>query len=393
MKISFLYTNAFSTVGGLQRFNQIFLKAMTSLFKEGEVSVYSCSLADKYKDLEPIRNTKQIAAEGSRIRFLINAFNGSKNADKIVISHINLLFPLVILIRLLNPKAQIYLVAHGIEVWNKLPVFKKWSLYFCHSILAVSNFTKQMLVDVHQIDPSKVVVLPNAIDPGFKPLLHEEKPKNLLKRLNLKGDEKIIFTFCKIESLNRGKGYDTVLNVLPNIIEKFPKTHFILAGKAQDPKENDRLVGLAKSLGIEQHVHFLKQLPENEIASFYSLCDVFVLPSVKEGFGIVFLEAIATGKIVIAGNKDGSRDALLDGELGILIDPLREQDLIDAITNVFNGKIQSRLLNKEFLHKTVYTHFGFESYCQKLAKTLKIQQVPKGDKTQKAEMELMDIGN
>ncbi len=62
-------------------------------------------------------------------------------------------------------------------------------------------------------------------------------------------------------------------------------------------------------------------IPEEELNDHYNLCDVFAMPSKGEGFGIVFLEAMACGKPVLAGNKDGSVDALLGGKLGALVDP------------------------------------------------------------------------
>src|SRR5262249_38877932 len=69
----------------------------------------------------------------------------------------------------------------------------------------------------------------------------------------------------------------------------------------------------------------------HELAEHYRLADVFIMPSVKEGFGIVFLEAAACGVPVIGGNEDGSWDALREGRLGRAIDPDNEQDLVGAV--------------------------------------------------------------
>ena len=72
-------------------------------------------------------------------------------------------------------------------------------------------------------------------------------------------------------------------------------------------------------------------MPPEELPDYFRLADVFVMPSTGEGFGIVFLEAMATGVRVIAGNQDGSRDALCDGALGTLVDPENCEELASAI--------------------------------------------------------------
>jgi phosphatidyl-myo-inositol dimannoside synthase len=373
MKISFLYTNAFSAVGGLQRFNRNFLKALRHI-SNADTNIYSCSLSDREADFSPLQNAKQTTAAGNKTTFLLKAFWGSKGSHKIFIGHIHLLFPLVILLRVFMPAAEIILITHGIEAWNDLSFLKKWSLHLCHTILAVSHFTREKLVDKHRVDPKKIKILPNTIDPLFQPILCNSKPRHLLRKFNLIGDEKVILTLSKVDSYSWEKGYDRVLNALPAIIANYPKTRYILAGKQEDPKEIARLSTLIEKLNIQDHVIIAGQLPEEEIASYYSLCDVFVLPSTKEGFGIVFLEAIASGKVVIAGNRDGSRDAVLDGKLGLLINPDNHSKLTSTIVDVFEGNIDHKLRDKDYLHQSVYEAFGFDMFCLRVLNLVTNQQ-------------------
>ena len=82
---------------------------------------------------------------------------------------------------------------------------------------------------------------------------------------------------------------------------------------------------------MAKNVQFAGLVPPEELPDYFRLADVFVMPSTGEGFGIVFLEAMATGVPVIAGNRDGSRDALCDGALGTLIDPENCEELASAI--------------------------------------------------------------
>ena len=76
---------------------------------------------------------------------------------------------------------------------------------------------------------------------------------------------------------------------------------------------------------------------DEEIVDYYNLCDIFVIPSKGEGFGIVYLEALACGKPVIGGNQDGAIDALCNGELGLLIDPDSVDEIASNLSDILQG--------------------------------------------------------
>src|SRR5207244_354980 len=101
-----------------------------------------------------------------------------------------------------------------------------------------------------------------------------------------------------------------------------------------DGDDRLRLKGLSERLGLQDLVQFRGLVPEHALPQAYSDADVFVMPSVKEGFGIVFLEALACGTPVIGGRADGSVDALLGGQLGTLIDPTDIAELRAALGQV-----------------------------------------------------------
>lgn len=85
---------------------------------------------------------------------------------------------------------------------------------------------------------------------------------------------------------------------------------------------------------------FAGRVPAEELADHYRLCDVFAMPSTGEGFGIVFLEAMACGKPVIGGTRDAAVDALRHGELGVLVDPEDPVQLRDALIAVLVGEAE-----------------------------------------------------
>src|SRR6185369_16974858 len=91
--------------------------------------------------------------------------------------------------------------------------------------------------------------------------------------------------------------------------------------------------------GVGDQVIFTGMISEDEKVAHYNLADAYVMPSVGEGFGIVLLEASACGTPIVGSNADGSREALLNGELGKLIDPTNLNELLDAVTAALvNGK-------------------------------------------------------
>jgi glycosyltransferase involved in cell wall biosynthesis len=90
------------------------------------------------------------------------------------------------------------------------------------------------------------------------------------------------------------------------------------------------------------------------------------MPSSQEGFGIVYVEALASGKTVIAGNQDGSREALLDGRLGILIDPQEQPQLTAALINALKHDIEPRLYDPLFLRESAKEEFSYDVFNRRV---------------------------
>ena len=137
-------------------------------------------------------------------------------------------------------------------------------------------------------------------------------------------------TFGRLESFQRQKGFDEVLHILPQLVSEYPDLMYLIAG---DGPDKGRLEQEVVRRGMTERVRFTGMVPEAEKAQYYRLADVYVMPSRKEGFGFVFLEAMACGIPVIASKSDGSREAVLYGALGALVDPGNPDELLDAVRN------------------------------------------------------------
>ena len=121
---------------------------------------------------------------------------------------------------------------------------------------------------------------------------------------------------------------------------------------------------------------FTGYVPDEELVAYYNLCDVFVMPSKGEGFGIVYLEALACGKPVVAGNHDGAREPLLDGRLGMLVDADSPSEVAAAVISIFSGSADVRLLDPEYLRTEVIRNFGPDAFQQRLNRALNRYETP-----------------
>jgi phosphatidylinositol alpha-1,6-mannosyltransferase len=125
-----------------------------------------------------------------------------------------------------------------------------------------------------------------------------------------------------------------VIRVLPHIFREHPEAIYLVVGDGDD---RSRLQALAVECGVADKVTFVGRVEADELPDYYRLADVFVMPSTGEGFGIVFLEAMACGVPVIGGNKDGSIDPLADGAAGTAIDPDNSAALASAICSALRS--------------------------------------------------------
>jgi len=218
-------------------------------------------------------------------------------------------------------RVEYVLIAHGIEAWQLRGKPEREGVARARLVLSVSRFTQDQLLC--QVSSAQVALLPNCVDTGrFRPA---PKPTYLLERHGIKTSH-VLLTVGRVSASEGYKGHDMVLCALPLVLQQYPGVHYVTAGACDGL---DRLNAQAEALGIASRVTFTGGVAESELVDYYNLCDLFLMPSTGEGFGIVFLEALACGKAV-AGNRDGSCEALLDRKLGLLV-PLSVQDVAAAI--------------------------------------------------------------
>ncbi|PPK18773.1 glycosyltransferase, partial [Staphylococcus haemolyticus] len=136
-------------------------------------------------------------------------------------------------------------------------------------------------------------------------------------------------------------------------------------GKGDD---HPRISQLIAQLSLQDCVTLAGFIPDNELCDYYNLCNVFAMPSKGEGFGIVYLEALACGKPVLGGNQDGAIDALCKGDNGVLVNPDDVEAIAKSLIQILNGTYPHPILYQpEILRQKVIDTFGFEKFKQTLA--------------------------
>jgi len=278
------------------------------------------------------RGVRQLPPVQNRLAYVLAALRAARAHGRIDVVFCGHLFvaPLAAIVARLA-RARLWVQVHGIEAWQELSGLHRRSVEAAALVTSVSRHTRRRLLRWVDIEPARVKILPNTVEQRFQP---GPKPDHLLERHAARG-KLVLMTVSRLAASERYKGHDRVIRSLPRVLSEHPDTIYIVVGDGDD---RPRLEMLAAQCGVTEKVRFIGQVPRDELPDYFRLADVFVMPSTGEGFGIVFLEAMATGIGVIGGNQDGSVDALCDGALGILVEPEDREELASAICAALAGR-------------------------------------------------------
>jgi glycosyltransferase involved in cell wall biosynthesis len=362
-----------SATGGIQAFSRFLIRAVGDCLPDAELSVFSKN--DISKPIFSARKHPTQFYSAGRWKGLIRtgAFvcrvigQALRDRPNLILSaHVNFTPVAYLLKRLL--RIPYVAVGHGIDVWNPKTAGAHRALQYSDRLLAVSHFTRDRMIAGLGIKEEHVGLLPNTFEPeAFFP---STKPNSLLNRFGLTPEQPVILTVARLASEEQYKGYDQVLHALPAVKRGFPSVRYVIGGSGPDRL---RVEALINELDLQDTVILAGYIPEQELSGFYNLCDVFAMPSKGEGFGIVFLEAMACGKPVIAGNKDGSVDAVLNGKLGVLIDPDNLAQLEDTLVQILAGEHPLEILREpERLRAEVISAYGYRRFVKTVADNLAI---------------------
>ena len=324
MRILFLSMEAFGGKGGIAQYNRDLLRALGVAPEVSEVVAAPRWMPLPPESLPP-KLTYITGALPNRIAYskaVIKLLKENSKFEVIGCGHIKLL-PLAFLAKLIT-RAPLFLLIYGIDAWEpiKNPI-TKYLLSKIDVIISISDITKDRFIAWSHLIQKQCFILPNAISTGDYGV--GAKPHYLLERYGLNG-KTVLMTLGRLAPEEQYKGFDEILELLPLLSRRIPRIAYLIVG---DGGDRPRLEAKAQALGVGERVVFTGFIPEAEKADHYRLADAFVMPGRGEGFGFVFLEALACGIPVVGSKLDGSREALRGGALGILVDP-RHPDEIQA---------------------------------------------------------------
>ncbi|MBS1627439.1 MAG: glycosyltransferase family 4 protein [Bacteroidetes bacterium] len=363
--ILFLYLTGFSFTGGIEKFNRSFLKALHELSVDDFIDGDAYSSYDHHSDEKYFPRLRFKGFYGNRGFFVAYAMIKALRYNTVIIGHINLSL-IGYIIKKIKPSIRVILITHGIEVWREHSGSKKKLIQMADTIVSVSNFTKQQLLRYNEgLEEQKIKIFPNTIDPYFKLPTLFAKPNYLLNRYNISSNKKILLTVTRMAYSEKYKGYDDVIEALSLLKNKRNDFIYLICGKAEN-QEQERIEAIINQHEMWDYVKLIGYVNDEELNDHYLLSDVFIMPSKKEGFGIVFIEALACGRPVIAGNKDGSIDALQNGKFGTLVDP----DNINELKQAIDNSLSLQNINSSTLQQEVLMVFDFKQYKTRLKKLL-----------------------
>ncbi|WP_446684824.1 glycosyltransferase family 4 protein [Cyanobacterium sp. IPPAS B-1200] len=330
----FLFLEVFIQEGGIQSYVKDVLRGYQKLDYRGQVFV----LRDKYPVDDDLMEGN-LGFEGffhaspmvGRIRFIVSFFLFLliNRPQRVFCGHIKLGGITRLFCGLFNIPYTV--LTYGKEVWDTLPPKERQVLDDANQILTISRYSCDRIYESNKIEKDKIDILPCVVDADRFTIA--PKPKELIEKYNL-GNSRVLLTVARLWSGDIYKGVDVTIRALPKILETYPDVKYLVVGRGDDKA---RLKKLTQDLGIENKVIFAGFIPTSELVSHYQVCNAYIMPS-QEGFGIVYLEAMACGKPVLSGDNDGSADPLQDGRLGWRV-PHRDADgVASACIEILQGK-------------------------------------------------------
>ena len=300
----------FTGNGGIPRILRLYLKSLCDLAgPHGHVRFVTLNdrvvEADELQRYSSARLDAWEACQGQRIRFTRSALRLSRGCDRIVCGHVFLL-PVALAARCARRKLSYDLVAHGIEVWRPFSVAERLALRGARRIFCISEYTRDKLLEYCPLPAAKMVVLPNGLDAYFA---IAESPAPPVQ-------PPIITTISRLTKFDVYKGIDTLIQAMPHIRASVPGVRLRVMGQGDDLP---RLLELSDQLGLQGAVEFLGFVSDEELQAQLRQCALFALPSKKEGFGLVFLEAMAQGRPCL-GAQAGGIPEVLTPETGVMVE-------------------------------------------------------------------------
>ena len=355
-RVLVLTPDAFGGRGGIALYNRDLLTALCSFPDCSEVVAVPRSIPGSLQEERPNNLTYVTTGLHGKTKYVLavlKVVRENPNFDFIVCGHINLLSIAYLVGAWL--KKPVFLFVYGIDVWQ--PTKSKLINKLVKNIscfVSISDLTKERFTKWAKLSDKKGLIIPNAIH--MENYGVGEKSNRLISQYGLSG-KTVLMTLGRLSTGERYKGFDEIIELLPKLIQEIPDIVYMVIGSGDD---RERLQKKAMVLGVRERVIFTGFVSESEKPDYYRLADAYVMPSYGEGFGFVFLEALACGIPVVASKIDGGREAIRHGKLGILVNPHDAEDIKKGILKTLK---QPKMIPEDLKY---FSYSNFEQRVHRL---------------------------
>ena len=330
--------------GGIPRFNRNLIKAIRE-DENCELTVISLNDDGEYDWGYGLNKNK--------LKFLLTLLKEMvfSSKDLTIIGLLNFA-PISIFSRL--RKNRIVVILHGIEAWynrGKLTSFFK----NIDEFWAVSSYTKRKFASENKVSEDKVKRIFNTL------------PSDWTRTGELPVYKPFFFSVTRLAADEGYKGIDKTIEVVSELqsLIREKKWQYVIVGSGDDL---ERHMTLAKDLNVEDLVDFRTNITDEELQQLYSQCSFFVLPSTGEGFGIVYLEAMASKKACIGCLNCGAEDVIENQQTGFLLEQNVEEIKV-AIEKFILDTDMPKSMGEKGYHKLI-SEFTFDKFQYKIQSLL-----------------------
>ena len=358
-------------IGGMERRDRSLCRVLAACARERGLLLEIVSLRDPagWRD-EHFLERPVSGCGGNRYRFAVSAVASLRHPCALLIVGVVDFGPLVPFARFLRRSTPILTLAHGIEVWERLPPQRRVALHAADRILAVSDYTAGRIASQQGVARACIDVVPPPLDPGL-----EQEAEAWRNGSRGQPARSSMLSIARMNVIDAPKGVERVIEALPAICDRVPDVDYVVVGDGDD---RPRLEQLVERRGLKQRVRFVGRVSDDELHAYLSGADVFVLPSSKEGFGIVFLEAMAHARPVIGGRHGGTPEVVIDGETGLLVSNDDREGLVEAAVRLLADPDERCRMGEAGLQR-VRDLYGYESFrCGVEATVAKLLDVSSG---------------
>jgi phosphatidyl-myo-inositol dimannoside synthase len=359
MQIAVFLTGAFAVIGGVHTFNRALLWALDALAARHDWQVDVFSLLDggdlqrEARPYMPSGRTRFTGFSGSKGRFAVSASLAARQAHATILGHRNFL-PLAPLLG----ETRRLLIVHGIEAWHKLSRLQRAGLGNISTFLSVSDFTARTMAAANGLSKQKFVRFPNTLDPFYA----ADCTSNPARASLGLPTGPMMLTVSRLDLSERYKNIDLVVRAMPEVIRQVPGAFYVIVGEGAD---RPRLEALARQHGVAERVFFTGRVSDSDLSAYHQTSDLFVLPSLKEGFGIVFLEAMYYGKACIGAHAGGIPEVIDDGHTGLLVGTDTPEPLAQSIIRLLcDSKLRCEFGRNG--RQRLQQEFSREAFCARL---------------------------